>query len=114
MHVRVGLLRYLQRVVGKQLFSFLRYTGINNLYCAFLNMYNCLYEDSPATFVLLVEIYVMYMCMPFCCSCRSCLSSTNLCGWCLYDKKCISSSDQCRVSTDWINVSSTSIISVMS
>ena len=48
------------------------------------------------------------------CSCSSCLSSNNLCGWCLYDKKCASSSDQCRVSTDWINVSSTSIISVMS
>ena len=46
-------------------------------------------------------------------SCRSCLSN-NLCGWCLYDKKCTSSSDQCRVSTDWINVSSSSIISVMS
>ena len=46
-------------------------------------------------------------------SCRSCLSSDNLCGWCLYDKKCTSSSDQCRVVTDWINVSSTSIVSVM-
>ena len=58
---------------------------------------------------------VMYMYnMPFHCSCCFCLSSTNLCGWCLYDKKCTSSSDQCRVSTDWINVSSTSIISVMS
>ncbi|XP_065900650.1 plexin-A2-like isoform X2 [Dysidea avara] len=36
-------------------------------------------------------------------NCRSCLSSNNLCGWCLYDKKCTSSSDQCRVVTDWIN-----------
>ncbi|XP_065900625.1 plexin-B-like isoform X3 [Dysidea avara] len=36
-------------------------------------------------------------------SCSSCLSSDNLCGWCLYDKKCTSSSDQCRVVTDWIN-----------
>ena len=37
----------------------------------------------------------------------------NLYGRCLYDKKYSSSSDQCSVSTDWINVSNTSIISVM-
>ncbi|XP_065902814.1 plexin-B-like isoform X2 [Dysidea avara] len=35
--------------------------------------------------------------------CSSCLSSDNLCGWCLYDKKCTSSNDQCEGLPEWIS-----------
>ncbi|XP_065900682.1 plexin A3-like isoform X2 [Dysidea avara] len=57
---------------------------------------------TDINFVSLPDGLPYYNCSSYV-SCRSCLSSDNLCGWCLYDKKCTSSSDQCRVVTDWIN-----------
>jgi len=76
-------------------------------------MFNTVYNYNEY-FTIIV---ILYNCSGLAGECSSCLSVSNTlmvnCGWCLYDKKCTSSSNQCRVVTDWINVSSTSIVSEM-